>query len=167
MYWQISRELIQSEKERISGFARVLSIQVNRHLSENRSYMAGVTRHVSGTVQQYFEKNKMRLDQNSRLTFLYSRNLLDRQKHEIGYRLRETTRITGAFMQTQREKLERYEKLNRYLDPDQILKRGFSVTLSDGKVLRDTAGLSEGDEITTILYKGRIKSSIKLLAKQK
>jgi exodeoxyribonuclease VII large subunit len=46
----------------------------------------------------------------------------------------------------------------RLLDPRNVLKRGFSITLVNGKALTDENEVKSGEEITTLLYNGTIKS---------
>ena len=50
---------------------------------------------------------------------------------------------------------------SHYLDPENIMKRGYSITLSNGKPLKDSKDTSKDDIIETILYKGKIISKIK------
>jgi exodeoxyribonuclease VII large subunit len=46
----------------------------------------------------------------------------------------------------------------RLLDPRNVLKRGFSITLVNGKAVTDESEVNSGAEITTLLYNGTIKS---------
>jgi exodeoxyribonuclease VII large subunit len=46
----------------------------------------------------------------------------------------------------------------RLLDPRNVLKRGFSITLVKGKAVTDEGEVNSGEEITTLLYSGKIKS---------
>lgn len=46
------------------------------------------------------------------------------------------------------------------LDPGRLLKKGYSITLFQGKAVRDAATLRKGDEIVTKLGKGSVKSII-------
>lgn len=46
-------------------------------------------------------------------------------------------------------------------DPQRLLKRGFSITLKDGKAVTDKTQLTSGTEIETRLYKGNIHSIVK------
>jgi exodeoxyribonuclease VII large subunit len=46
----------------------------------------------------------------------------------------------------------------RLLDPRNVLKRGFSITLVKGKAVTDESEVNSGEEITTLLYSGTIKS---------
>ena len=62
---------------------------------------------------------------------------------------------------SERHRLELAEEKVRSLDPQLLLKRGYSITLKDGKAVRDPQSLQKGDEIETRLEKGTIKSIIK------
>ena len=55
--------------------------------------------------------------------------------------------------------LERQENRVSLINP-LMLKRGYSITLKDGKVLKDKQDVKEGDVVETQLYKGRIRSRV-------
>ncbi len=57
--------------------------------------------------------------------------------------------------------IEKLEQQVQLLDPQNILRRGYSITYHDGKPITDAAGVNNGDVITTRLYKGEINSEIK------
>ena len=44
--------------------------------------------------------------------------------------------------------------------PEKQLARGYSITLKDGKIVKDASWLNEGDEITTRLYQGELTSIV-------
>ena len=54
----------------------------------------------------------------------------------------------------------RLQETLRLTDPQQILKRGFSLTLKDGKVIRSAKQVKEGDLIETRLADGTLESTI-------
>jgi exodeoxyribonuclease VII large subunit len=56
--------------------------------------------------------------------------------------------------------LQTIEYRLRALDPQLILKRGYSLTMKDGKVVRNVSMLCEGDIIETRLADGRIESVV-------
>jgi exodeoxyribonuclease VII large subunit len=64
-------------------------------------------------------------------------------------------------MEQQQNVIERLEEQVKLLDPQHILKRGYSITYFDGKPLTDAIELKPGDLIKTQLYKGNIYSEIK------
>ena len=61
----------------------------------------------------------------------------------------------------ERHKLELFDEKLRALDPALLLKRGYSITLKDGKAVRDAQTLQKGDEIETRLANGTIHSTVK------
>lgn len=48
----------------------------------------------------------------------------------------------------------------RLVDPQQVLKRGFSLSLKNGKILKSVGQISEGDQLETRLADGTIESSV-------
>ena len=60
-----------------------------------------------------------------------------------------------------RHRLQLIEEKVKNLDPALMLKRGYSITMKDGKVVRDANQLKAGDEIETRLEKGTVKSIVK------
>jgi exodeoxyribonuclease VII large subunit len=50
----------------------------------------------------------------------------------------------------------------KLLSPENTLRRGYSITMdAAGKVIRDAARLSAGDELRTRFQKGEVKSRVK------
>lgn len=74
-----------------------------------------------------------------------------------------TAVATNATMCLMREKhrVEMIAQRVTALDPAVMLKRGFSMTLLNGKLVRDASMLQPGQEIETILEKGRVRSQVK------
>ena len=58
-------------------------------------------------------------------------------------------------------RMELMEEKLRMLDPTLLLKRGYSITLHNGRAVRDPQTLQKGDEIETRLALGTIKSVVK------
>lgn len=61
----------------------------------------------------------------------------------------------------ERHRLQLTEEKLKALDPQLLLKRGYSITLHNGKAVHNPLALKAGDEIETRLEKGTIKSIIK------
>ncbi len=56
--------------------------------------------------------------------------------------------------------LDRAEQALRLLDPVNVLRRGYSITRHDGKILKEALFVSKGASIDTTLYKGNIVSIV-------
>jgi exodeoxyribonuclease VII large subunit len=59
-----------------------------------------------------------------------------------------------------RHLLEMVEEKTKSLDPTLLLARGYSITLKDGRTVRDAQALQKGDEIETRLANGLIRSTV-------
>ena len=64
-------------------------------------------------------------------------------------------------LMTEKHRLQLIEEKAKSLDPALLLQRGYSITLKDGRALRDAAVLRPGDEIETRLANGTIHSTVK------
>lgn len=59
------------------------------------------------------------------------------------------------------DKLDALEKYIGLISPENILKKGYTLTLKDGKLIKNQGLLKQGDVITTKFAEGEIKSIIK------
>lgn len=62
--------------------------------------------------------------------------------------------------QQQQHRLDLMEQRLQSLDPSLLLKRGYSMTFADGRLVRDSSQLTEGQEIVTRLANGEITSKV-------
>ena len=62
---------------------------------------------------------------------------------------------------SERHRLELVDEKLKALDPTLLLRRGYSITLHNGRAVKDATALHPGDEIETRLARGTIKSEIK------
>jgi exodeoxyribonuclease VII large subunit len=58
-------------------------------------------------------------------------------------------------------RLDKLDGITHVLDPKSTLKRGFSMTMKEGKLIRSSLEIRHGDEITTELWEGKIISKVK------
>lgn len=64
-------------------------------------------------------------------------------------------------LQRKADRLESYSRLLKALSPEATLKRGYSLTLINGKAVRDASLLAPGTEVTTCVAHGEFKSIVK------
>ena len=64
-------------------------------------------------------------------------------------------------------RLQLMEEKLKALDPQLLLKRGYSITLHQGKAVKDASQLKEVDEIETVLEKGKLHSIVKDISTKK
>ncbi|QED37338.1 exodeoxyribonuclease VII large subunit [Antarcticibacterium arcticum] len=72
-----------------------------------------------------------------------------------------------ALLKSDKAELKNISTGIHYLDPQTILKRGFSITRLNGEVINGAAGVNPGDLLQTRLYDGIIKSRVETIEQEK
>ena len=107
------------------------------------------------------EMQKMRLAQLSeRLPSVFSLVKVKREAHLDALNSRFITSVR-QFFDRQAHRLDMLGQRAAALDPKLLLSRGYSITIHNGKAVRDKDTLKPGDEIETIFEKGTVKSIVK------
>lgn len=119
-------------------------------------------------AQTLISSVSVRMDkEHSRLAELTNRLPLVIKNRTIreGYLLEQLIqRINVGIVRSLTNKQHRLMLLEQRVNdasPERLLKRGFSITLKDGKAVTDSAQLKAGDVITTRLAKGEVTSEVK------
>ena len=73
---------------------------------------------------------------------------------------KDIVQAATAFLSHRQHRLELLRQRLADASPEKQLARGYSITLKNGKVVKDATLLNEGDKITTRLYKGEVVSVV-------
>lgn len=85
----------------------------------------------------------------------------DRYRDEIVGKERELVKAFQIFLERKKQNLVLKTEKVINLNPLLTLSRGYSITRKEGEILKDTASLKVGDEVSTNLYNGAFVSVIK------
>ena len=81
-------------------------------------------------------------------------------KYDLLSAQRNLQMASRQFLSAKKHRLELLQqRLNDAL-PEKQLARGYSITLKDGKALKDASMLKEGDTLVTMLHQGQVESII-------
>ena len=146
-------DAVNDAQDRITGYTQQkLSV-----LKAQLSAMAEVLPRVFSTI---------RTRQEARLDSLYSRFVSHAQQRVLNCRLSIDSLATRLpillehRMMKEKHQLQLLEEKTKGQDPVRLLRRGYSMTMKDGRIVRDATQLHAGDEIETRLEKGTIKSIV-------
>lgn len=81
-------------------------------------------------------------------------------EHQLDQRYERICHALQQRLVQERHRLELAAQQVELLDPTLLLRRGYSITLFNGKVVRDPHQLKAGDQIETRVEKGVIKSRV-------
>ena len=146
-------DAINDAQDRITGYTQQkLSV-----LKAQLSAIAETLPRIFTTVKTRYEA---RLDAlNNRLIATVRQSLVTHQSRINVFEERLPILLDRRLM-TEKHRLQLIEEKAKSLDPTLLLKRGYSITLKDGKALRDASVLRPGDEIETRLANGTVRSTI-------
>ncbi|HSV75549.1 MAG TPA: exodeoxyribonuclease VII large subunit, partial [Bacteroidales bacterium] len=68
---------------------------------------------------------------------------------------------TLRYMEVHRKHLHHLQEKVKLLSPEEVLKRGFSITVLKGKVIKNADEVKPGDVVVTHVKKGRFESTVK------
>jgi len=57
-------------------------------------------------------------------------------------------------------RLDNFGKTVNNLNPREVMRRGYSMTLHNGRPVKNAAGLKVGDTLRTVVYEGAVTSKV-------
>ena len=112
-------------------------------------------------IHQRIANHKSRLSNLQTLIPALVQRTLSNTKHRIELLENRLPAATERIITNQKHKLSQIELMLQSYDPQLLLKRGYSITLMNGRAVRDPKELKAGDEIETRVEKGTIRSVVK------
>lgn len=175
-------DILQNRKETINGHLNRFQNSVRSRLKDERQFLEISNLKLKSATENYFhDKNNsfnqlaikiktttisfIKYQQNSlgrsiektrfgsKSLFWKNQNQLENIQHEIKIRLEDKLKFEN-------QKLRRLTENLRLVDPEKILKRGYSLTLKDGKIVKSVKQIDAGDEIETRMSDGKLKSKV-------
>ena len=133
-----TRGILADERAGLLGSARLFKSVTNQLLIHNRHEIKGLARSASQHLAYYFQKKKQ---------------VCTDYKNQL-------RKSTTLFQKNRTIELANVEKSISLMDPINIIRRGFTITLKDGKAITSLADVKPGDKTTTITVDGMITSEI-------
>lgn len=104
------------------------------------------------------EREKRYLDEASKNLVRYCSHNLAMEEQKVVQLHKNLSSAFHHTLQNRLHKIELYENTLRHISPEAILKRGYSITLANGRVVKDAASVDPNTELRTILADGEIIS---------
>ena len=134
---------IRTRLEKESNYLLLLSAQipqiVQRQLTQSANHINDLQYRMQLKTADFIAKNRL---------------LLDRKSDQLSL-------LANQQLQQQQNNLKLIETKLQLLDPQQLLKKGYSFTTHKGKLVTSITQLTPGDTITTTLADGTVNSVVK------
>ena len=135
---QYVKRRLQMERMRLDRLSNQIPTLFSLVKTRQGAYLDRLMNRLSARVQSRISDSRLRLD-------ILSGNIQP---------------VIERKLMTQRHRLEMLDQRIKSQDPALLLKRGYSITLRDGKAVKDAAQLNAGDIIETRFAEGSVTSEV-------
>lgn len=112
-------------------------------------------------VMSILEQEKHKLSQIENNHRLITTRFITHEKSKLD-NLQNMMKLSAKnIIENQKKDLQALKEHIQLLHPDNVLKRGYSITLLNGKAVTQAKQIKSGDILTTRLFKGNIESEVK------
>ncbi len=175
-------ERVSNFEEKLLSLAAGISYRTKETLTVYHQTLKDLGWQLKEKVQNGLVSQHRKLDGILGKTVYLTKNLLGKEENKLRQHRLMLKKNKEIFMPRYRQSLSRYkltlknisrQTLTRHdhrlelirqsihlLDPGRILKRGFSITLLNGKALKNSKKVKNGDILHTRLYKGTVTSKV-------
>lgn len=150
---------LRGTAEALDGYASFINQTIPDILQREKERLERCVSRIPSQVEICLQREVFRQERLFKRMELAWQSRLMREEHRLDLSLR----IAGALqtrLQREKHRLELFEQRVNAASPDVLLKRGYSITLNNGKAVTDASLLKDGDEIVTRLAKGEIRSKV-------
>lgn len=154
------KDFLLQENQKITGITNQLVPAAKSNIEKSKHKINLLITNFANTNKQYLNAQYGIMH-----TKLYElRNLikasLKHQHFSLELYKQNVKKYVNSYFNAHKEKLNNKENAKKYLDPKNILKRGFSITRHNQRVIKSVDNIKKEDVIETILYKGKIESVV-------
>jgi exodeoxyribonuclease VII large subunit len=153
-----ARRILTDEKLKFRNSIRYFRSVTNNKLMHSRSEIRRESDSLIQHCNFLVKRNTELLNWNIQTLGKGLYNLLEFNKRQIKETVSKLNVVVLQDLKEESAHLLRVEKHVGILDPVNILKRGFSITLHNGKAVKNKDEVKDGETITTILADGIIES---------
>ncbi len=156
----LAGDIISGEKEKILQLSQNMIYLIHEILNEERSQLATSFKRLGLNARQYSRRKNDFLESYSRRISFGGDRFLRTESGDLSNTAERLKRSLVLAIKSENDKLAVIEKTIDYLNPEQVLKRGYSIASSGGKLIKDSTKLKKGDILTTKFYNGKAISII-------
>lgn len=139
-----------SDLERLTG----------RYITEGTHQLDDYHKRVKSELRHIIsEQRSLLTDRSGRLKYLW-KGMAEERKRDIHQLREKKIRVVREMIRSRQEALAVAGRTLEMLRPEKVLKRGYSITRVNGKVLKTTGDVRKGDPIETLVDGGVITSLV-------
>ncbi|MFP4621193.1 MAG: exodeoxyribonuclease VII large subunit [Bacteroidales bacterium] len=159
-------QYINFENQRIRNLSSRIHPNVKSILEKAKNKLEIKNEKLVHTHRKFMDTHHQNLTTHSNKLIRASERSIQKNLLELKNFERNSRNLVTNYMKSQKKQVENLEKAKDYLDPKNVLKRGFSITQKKGQPIKSVTQVDNGDTIKTFLYQGKLISRVSLKEEQ-
>jgi exodeoxyribonuclease VII large subunit len=155
-----SRFIFQQEDIEIRNLSDRISRSVAAVYTQGSKSLSYLSLLLERNVKAAVEKKNWEVSRQQEIIRNETANLFSQQKMKAVNLNSQFYKAVATDVKEKKISLQTIEKTVRNLSPENVLKRGYSITLVNGKAIHSPGQLKAGEVIKTILHVGTISSVV-------
>jgi len=153
-------DMIEREKRSLSDIVTNRSLLITRLVGQYRQTLSQCVQRLILSVKQGLLTEAHNLSISTDAVMVRGSQQLQQERQKLTQQSDQLALMLPQLFKNQKDMINNVEDKIRLLHPDNILKRGYSITMFEGKAVTDASQLHAGDELVTKVYQGEVKSKV-------
>ena len=146
--------------EELNGLQQAISLSATDRLAKQQALLQLLGSRLPVLALNQIERNRMLLQRIGNQFPIVATTLLSKKRNRLDtLSVHFRNQVEGVLME-QRRWIELTEQFVKMASPDYLLKRGYSLTLRNGKIVKQAEELEQGDELTVRFADGEVQAEV-------
>ncbi|WP_439183642.1 exodeoxyribonuclease VII large subunit [Carboxylicivirga taeanensis] len=161
------RQLVNNESHRLELAAQRFHPVVRQALGKKKQFQIDTAHRLDFSVRSYFDKQSSFFSHvKESVHYLTKKQLRSNTQHQHFLQTRLKLEV-NAFIKNQKQKLKLAERTAQLSNPHEVLKRGYSLTYLENKLVKKLDDIPVGSQLRTQLHEGEIISRVEKISHKK
>ena len=157
---ELGKYFLMEKSRVVDDLSRDMEVYSRRLLEGNKHLLSTLSRNLKYKVDNLLRSRQYELKYLSEKLPGSSRRILQLNTAEIQSYQGRARKFAHDYLQKEQTFIEHLSEKIELMKPENILKKGYSLTMIDGKPLKDASDIKVGAKLQTRLYKGEIESEV-------
>ena len=145
----------------ITKAMEVLVDKPKKLITDEKLKLFNIAKSLKSATTNVLTKNRTDLDAKKKELASKTKSFINGVKISLEVKKGDLSKAAHSIIEKEKSKISGYANSIKLLDPANVLKRGYSITMLNDKPIINVADVKTGDVIHTIVVDGKIKSVVK------
>ena len=156
-----THNIISAEHNRLERYQKALQTGISYYSKSQRYLLDAHLQTIGKEAKKRIDSEERQLEEFTVTMQSMIKQSIDKEHQKLAGHSRMLEIFSKQRVNESKNQLESLKSKHRLLDPQNVMKRGYSISTINGDSITTSRRLSVGDQIKTYLYEGSFESEIK------